>query len=333
MLRSFIKMHTQTEPSLHKGQCGRIAVLGGSEIYVGAPYYAGLSALHCGADLLYLFTAKEAAPAIKCYSPELMVEPVYSCLDADQTPRSIAEPVISKLGRLHAICIGPGLGRHKHVFEGVKEIIQEARKANLPIIIDADGLFFINDDLEIIFGNHKVVLTPNIMEFRRLCKALKIEEPTSNTGFDDLLLKVEKVAGTLGNVNILLKGKKDIISNGNFTEEVSELGGLRRSGGKGDVLAGLVTLACGWASAADANGGHQKFANYKLGLTDLEAEGDDEHGSEEYMPFIWACIFASTAVKQADRMAFNHKGRAMTTPDIFPYLGKVIEDFCPSPKI
>ena len=57
--------------------------------------------------------------------------------------------------RLHAICIGPGLGRHKHVFEGVKEIIQEASKANLPIIIDADGLFFINDDLEIISGNHK----------------------------------------------------------------------------------------------------------------------------------------------------------------------------------
>ena len=130
-----------------------------------------------------------------------------------------------------------------------------------------------------------------------------------------------------------MKGKKDIISNGNFTEEVSELGGLRRSGGKGDVLAGLVTLACGWASAADANGAYQKFANYKLGLTDLEAEGDDEHGSEEYMPFMWACIFASTAVKKADRMAFNHKGRAMTTHDIFPYLGKVIEHFCPSPKI
>ena len=169
MLRSFIKRCIpKLEPSLHKGQCGRIAVLGGSEIYAVRHICQGC-ALHCGADLLYLFTAKEAAPAIKCYSPELMVEPVYSCLDADQTPRSIAEPVISKLGRLHAICIGPGLGRHKHVFEGVKEIIQEARKANLPIIIDADGLFFINDDLEIISGNHKVVLTPNIMEFRRLC--------------------------------------------------------------------------------------------------------------------------------------------------------------------
>ena len=332
MLRSFVKRCIPTlDSSLHKGQCGRIAVLGGSEIYVGAPYYAGIAALHCGADLLYLFTAKEAAPAIKCYSPELMVEPVYSCLDAHQMFQS--KSVVSKLSRLHAICIGPGLGRHKHVFEGVKEIIHEACKLDLPIIIDADGLFFINDNLEIISGNHKVVLTPNIMEFRRLCKALKIEEPESNTNFDDLSLKVKRVADMLGNVNILLKGKIDIISNGNFTEEVSELGGLRRSGGKGDVLAGLVTLACGWASIADTNGAYQKFTDYKFGSTDLEAEDDDELGSEKYMPFMWACIFASTAVKQADRMAFNHKGRAMTTPDIFPFLGKVIEQFCPSPKI
>ena len=61
MLRSFIKRRIpKLEPSLHKGQCGRCS-LGGSEVYVGAPYYAGIAALHCGADLLYLFTAKEAA--------------------------------------------------------------------------------------------------------------------------------------------------------------------------------------------------------------------------------------------------------------------------------
>ena len=75
------------------------------------------------------------------FSPELMVEPVYSCLDADQTPRSIAEPVISKLGRLHAICIGPGLGRHKHVFEGVKEIIQEMIRSHLGWLVVWGGVF------------------------------------------------------------------------------------------------------------------------------------------------------------------------------------------------
>ena len=57
MLRSFIKRCIpKLDPNKHKGQCGRIAVLGGSETYVGAPYYAAYAALISGADLLYLFT-------------------------------------------------------------------------------------------------------------------------------------------------------------------------------------------------------------------------------------------------------------------------------------
>lgn len=38
-------------PQLHKGQAGRVGVLGGSKDYTGAPYYAGAAALECGADL------------------------------------------------------------------------------------------------------------------------------------------------------------------------------------------------------------------------------------------------------------------------------------------
>ena len=57
MLRSFIKRCIpKLDPNKHKGQCGRIAVLGGSETYVGAPYYAAYAALISGADLLYLFS-------------------------------------------------------------------------------------------------------------------------------------------------------------------------------------------------------------------------------------------------------------------------------------
>ena len=57
----------------HKGQAGRVGVLGGSKDYTGAPYYSGQAALSVGADLLYLFTAEEACNPIKSYSPELMV--------------------------------------------------------------------------------------------------------------------------------------------------------------------------------------------------------------------------------------------------------------------
>lgn len=62
----------------HKGSSGRVGVLGGSERYTGAPYYAGMAALHVGSDLAFVFCAEEASLAIKSYSPELMVAPVYS---------------------------------------------------------------------------------------------------------------------------------------------------------------------------------------------------------------------------------------------------------------
>lgn len=54
-------------------QLGRVGTFGGSKDYTGAPFFASMSALRAGADLSYVFTAKEAAPALKAYSPELMV--------------------------------------------------------------------------------------------------------------------------------------------------------------------------------------------------------------------------------------------------------------------
>ena len=54
-------------PDLHKGSCGRVAVLGGSAEYTGAPFYAATTALKVGADLAFVLTAKEAAVPIKCY--------------------------------------------------------------------------------------------------------------------------------------------------------------------------------------------------------------------------------------------------------------------------
>ena len=39
---------------LYKGQCGRIGVFGGCIMYTGAPYFAAISALKAGADLVLL---------------------------------------------------------------------------------------------------------------------------------------------------------------------------------------------------------------------------------------------------------------------------------------
>jgi ATP-dependent NAD(P)H-hydrate dehydratase len=69
----------------HKGSSGRVGVLGGSGDFTGAPFYAAMASLNAGADLSFVFCANEAALPIKSYSPELMVTPVYSVKEFEQS--------------------------------------------------------------------------------------------------------------------------------------------------------------------------------------------------------------------------------------------------------
>jgi Carbohydrate kinase len=91
----------------HKGSSGRIGILGGCLQYTGAPYYAAMAALKTGADLAFCFCAQEAAIPIKCYSPELLVAPVYSATEFDavvqalQTQTPQAEYVLLLLSSSH----------------------------------------------------------------------------------------------------------------------------------------------------------------------------------------------------------------------------------------
>ena len=60
-----------------KGQNGRVAVVGGSFEFTGAPYYSAISALKVGGDLSHIFCSKFSSPAIKSYSPEIITHPVF----------------------------------------------------------------------------------------------------------------------------------------------------------------------------------------------------------------------------------------------------------------
>lgn len=52
-----------------KGDNGRIAVIGGSYEFTGAPFYSAISALKSGADLGHIFCAQSSSISIKSYSP------------------------------------------------------------------------------------------------------------------------------------------------------------------------------------------------------------------------------------------------------------------------
>ncbi|KJH50121.1 hypothetical protein DICVIV_03758 [Dictyocaulus viviparus] len=120
--------------SLSKGSCGKIAVIGGSIEYSGAPFFAAISALKLkfffwGADVVHIMCAPEAAPSIKGYSPELIVHPGLE-------PGNVLT-VLLNLEKMDAVVLGPGLGRSAQVFPLFEAVLSFVQRTDIPLVIDA----------------------------------------------------------------------------------------------------------------------------------------------------------------------------------------------------
>ncbi|KAH0526363.1 hypothetical protein TsFJ059_009692 [Trichoderma semiorbis] len=290
--------------TFHKGQLGRVAVIGGSEDYTGAPYFSAMASARLGCDMSHVICTPAAAAVIKTYSPNLMVHPLMrqsppqnkSSEDEDSNPDHVARKIIDMLGRLHVLVVGPGLGRDPLMQATVARVIRAAREANMPVVLDADALQVVQNDPDVVRGYKYAVLTPNVVEFKRLCDALKIDvgQQSSETG------KVETLAKELGGVTIIQKGYKDFISNGKVTL-VSDLeGGKKRSGGQGDTLTGAVATFLGWRKA------------YLDGLwKDHEQPALD---ADEMMGL--AAFGGSAVTRECSRLAFGKNGRSLQASDL-----------------
>lgn len=283
----------------HKGQGGRIGVLGGSVDYAGAPYFSGMSALRSGAELLYLFTAEEATVPIKSYSPELMVSGAYrwskiSSLDpkiSDEERARFVKNVTRVFPRLHALVVGPGLGRDPSVLRGVEEIMLKAKDINLPLVVDADGMFLVTSSPRIMKDYKSAVLTPNAAEYRRLSNALM------GTDDADIVALCRKLSGPL----ILRKGLVDEVASVDTSGPplaCRETGSLKRPGGLGDILSGAVAVFLAW--------GIQRKKNPAF-----------------------ACLTACALVRRASREAYRFNGRSMLATDVLENIGGAFRAMCP----
>lgn len=220
--------------ALRKGECGRIGVVGGSSLYTGAPYFAAITSLKVGCDLVHVFCPPEAAPIIKSYSPELMVHPSY---DQDTLKES--------LHRVDALILGPGLGREDRVKPVIEYVIESAREKLMPIVIDADALFLLASKLSLVKGYPKAILTPNFPEFTRLYQhAFGVDEIDSEKRHSGEAANM--LAKHLG-CTIFQKGATDIITDGKQLCFGKTVGSPRRCGGQGDLLNGALAVFSYWA--------------------------------------------------------------------------------------
>jgi len=202
---------------IHKGQMGRVLVVGGGP-YVGAPYLCAMAALRAGADLVTL--ASPTAVLGPILSPDL----IYTSLNGNYLVPDDCSSLLSMAEAMDCLIIGPGLGWQMETMEAVKTLVANSP---CPVVVDADGLRGLNpSDIQNLVG----VVTPHRGELARLL------------GVTELPSDLEEVALNLAGPKsvIVAKGVQDIIA-GNGRVKRNKTGHPRMTvGGTGDILAGLI---------------------------------------------------------------------------------------------
>lgn len=214
----------------HKGDFGKLLLICGSQNCTGAPVFASMGALRCGAGLVYLAVPSciHAIEAVKLTEP--VIFPL-SCSDGMLTQEACGK-LESLLSKVDTILVGPGLGISFDI-EAVVSFILDT--FNGPVILDADGINVIKAHKDILRRRkHPTIVTPHEGEFLRLGGNLH----------NGRIAGAQELAKDL-NVIVVLKGHQTVITDGKnvYINPTGNPG--MATGGSGDVLAGMITALVG----------------------------------------------------------------------------------------
>lgn len=210
----------------HKGQHGRVVIIGGDASMSGAVRIAGEGALRSGAGLTSVFAHPNSVLAIQSGRPELMVH----AIETRDLPSSLDQRLTQRIETADAVAVGPGLGTStwsNHVFDFV---LSGATEQGKTMLIDADGLNLLS---KVETRYERWILTPHPGEAAGLlqCDTQTIES--------DRFSAVQEIQRRYGGV-VVLKGRGTLICDGEKTF-VAPVGnpGLA-TGGSGDLLSGII---------------------------------------------------------------------------------------------
>jgi len=218
---------TPRSPDAHKGDFGRLLVIGGSETYSGAPALVALAALRTGVDLVFVAAPERTAISISSFSPNLITVR----LAGEHLNKANVGSLKPHIQKATCLAMGPGLGTHSDTVNAVLEILSVLKESGKPTLIDADAI----KAMGVIRhrAGFPVVLTPHAGEFQ----VLSGRAPSS-----DLRARSEetKSLAAVSGGTVLLKGHVDVISDGERVRLNRTGNPAMTVGGTGDVLSGVV---------------------------------------------------------------------------------------------
>lgn len=205
----------------HKGDYGRLLLLGGTYPYGGAIIMSAIAAVKSGAGLVTVGTDKENIPALHSHLPEAMA---FSLQDQ--------QLLKEQLEKAEVVLLGPGLREDAFGEELVKQVFDSLRKDQ--ILIADGGALGILANGQLPFPSSQLILTPHQKEWERLSGIVLDHQNTEATAralstFPQGTILVEKGPAT----RIWKAGQPEYYQ--------LEVGGpYQATGGMGDTLAGMI---------------------------------------------------------------------------------------------
>ena len=205
----------------HKGDYGRLLLLGGTYPYGGAIIMSAIAAVKSGAGLITVGTDKENIPALHSHLPEAMA---FSLKDKALLKEQIEEAEV--------VLLGPGLREDAFGEELVKRVFDKLRNDQI-LIIDGGALGILAKG-HLPFPSSQLILTPHQKKWERLSDIVLDHQNTETTAralssFPQGTILVEKGPAT----RIWQAGKPEYYQ--------LEVGGpYQATGGMGDTLAGMI---------------------------------------------------------------------------------------------
>ena len=217
------KVIKERESDTHKGDYGRVLLIGGSENYGGAIIMSTEGAINAGTGLTAVATHPLNLASLHARVPEAMF---INWRDAK---------LADLIKNMDVVVCGPGLGM-SDLAKQILVILRRCTSEKQTVVLDASALDLISQDKNLLPTNAgHLILTPHQMEWQRLSQ-IRIPFQTDSANIDALNQLIPDT-----NALLVLKSNHTHVYNGTGQIFVNPIGNPgMATGGMGDTLAGII---------------------------------------------------------------------------------------------
>jgi ADP-dependent NAD(P)H-hydrate dehydratase len=220
----------QRRAESHKGDYGRVLVVGGSRGMSGAACLAGVAALRGGAGLVRVAVPESIQAAVAGFEPSYLTAGLVEDREGHISGDARSQ-IVELAGANDVIALGPGLGLSPGLVALVSWLYRNVKK---PMVVDADALNALAQLPDALSQPAAArVVTPHPGEFGRLSG---LDTKTVQSRRADVALDF---AGRHG-VVLVLKGHGTVVTDGQRLAINPTGNPGMATGGSGDVLTGLT---------------------------------------------------------------------------------------------